>query len=285
MGVNYRRIPVVAIGRDVYCDTLLILQKLEQFYPAEFDSESGGVKQRLTGQSPETKALELLLEKWTDVVVFPRAAADCIPLDHPLVKDEKFIKDRTELWGEGWDRKTREKKRPEALVNMRGCFELLEKTVLSDGREWIGGGKTPGLPDIHAAWIFDWMMQLEGSWPADLISDKIYPKTFAWCNRYHEAVDAAGGNKEIVEGDAALKQIGSAGLLEPTKNNVDGNDPLGLKKGSKVKVSPIDTGYTAQEEGSLVTLNAEEVVIAKKTKNGDEVFLHCPRWNFRIQAA
>lgn len=287
LGVNYRRIPVVAIGEDIYCDTLLILQKLEQFYPAESDGGSDGIKPRLGAVTPEMKALELLLEKWTDVLVFPRAAADCIPLDHPLVQDEKFIKDRAELWGESWDRETRAKKRPVALVNMRECFDLLENTILGDGREWIGGSEGPTLLDIHSAWIFDWMMQLDGSWPEDLISSKRYSKTFAWCGRYRQAVDGASGKNEVIEGPEAYKRVMAAGAVESRLTGVDGHDPLGLKEGDTVKVAPMDTGYTAAETGQLLVLDAMEVVIETKTKPkegpADSIRLHCPRWNFSIE--
>lgn len=33
LGVKYRRIPIMSIGRDIYCDTRLILQKLEEKFP------------------------------------------------------------------------------------------------------------------------------------------------------------------------------------------------------------------------------------------------------------
>ena len=33
LGIAYRRIPVLAIGRDVYVDSRLILEKLEALYP------------------------------------------------------------------------------------------------------------------------------------------------------------------------------------------------------------------------------------------------------------
>jgi len=33
LGLHYRRIPVLAIGRDVYCDTFLMAAKLEEKYP------------------------------------------------------------------------------------------------------------------------------------------------------------------------------------------------------------------------------------------------------------
>lgn len=142
LGINYRRIPVVSIGKDIYCDTLLIMQKLEQLFPPHDDLVT------LAGASIEQKAIDHLLEKWTDAVVFGNAA-DCIPLDHPLVQDPKFIKDREDLWGEEWGKSAREKKRPEGLVNMREFFEFLEHTLFSDGRQWALGGQGPTLADIH----------------------------------------------------------------------------------------------------------------------------------------
>lgn len=32
-GLTYRKIPVLAIGRDIYCDTSLIIEALEHFFP------------------------------------------------------------------------------------------------------------------------------------------------------------------------------------------------------------------------------------------------------------
>ena len=283
LGVNYRRIPVVAIGRDIYCDTLLILQKLEKLYPA-----GGNIKQSLAGTTPEHKGLELLLEKWTDVVVFPRAAADAIPLDHPLVVDPKFIKDRSELWGDSWAPDARAKKRPAALVNMRECFDLLENTIFSDGRKWVGGARGPTLADIHGVWIFDWMIQIPGAWPSELISGKIYPNTYAWADRYHKAVEAASGKNEVIEGPEALKRVHAGSALKTT--GVDAHDPLGFKEGDKVKVGPTDTGFNSLETGTLEALNAHEIVVKTSTKpaggsKGEDVFLHVPRWNYQVQAA
>lgn len=64
LGVNYRRIPVMSIGRDIYCDTLIMLEKLEELFPYK----DGEVLRK--GKNGNERALEKLLEKWTDVVVF-----------------------------------------------------------------------------------------------------------------------------------------------------------------------------------------------------------------------
>jgi len=76
LGVNYRRIPVLAIGRDVYCDTRLIIAKLEQLFP---DGNLGS-------ETAFGRGLEKLLETWTiDGGVFWRTA-QLIPSDSEVIK-------------------------------------------------------------------------------------------------------------------------------------------------------------------------------------------------------
>lgn len=63
LGVSYRRIPLVAIGRDVFCDTLLITEKLDELFPGDHP---------LAPKDTTGAGLEKLFEKWTDMVVFKR---------------------------------------------------------------------------------------------------------------------------------------------------------------------------------------------------------------------
>ena len=148
LGVNYRRIPVLAIGRDVYCDTLLILEKLKKLYPP-----SSGCQQ-IGARSAMEKSLEKLFEKWTDVVVFKHAGA-CIPTEMDLMKDPGFQKDREELWRRPWTKEAQEELRPAALANLRANFEFLEE-CLGDGREWLLGSEEPMLADIHGMEYLVW---------------------------------------------------------------------------------------------------------------------------------
>ena len=78
IGTNYRRIPILAIGRDVYNDTRLILRKLEELFP-----EAPSIS------CAEHKAFERLLESWaTDGGIFNRAS-QLIHVDSPLMIDPK----------------------------------------------------------------------------------------------------------------------------------------------------------------------------------------------------
>jgi len=140
LGVKYRRIPILSLGRDIYCDSLLILEKLEQWY-------SDGRYASLGARDPSGRAMEKLLEKWTDVVVFSAAAA-AIPSEMELVQDPAFQKDREELWGRPWTAEEQDKLKPAGLANLRANFDFLED-LLSDGRGWILGNMGPGLADVH----------------------------------------------------------------------------------------------------------------------------------------
>lgn len=139
LGVKYRRIPIMSIGRDVYCDTRLIIQKLEDRFP------NGA----LGSSQPDQKAIERLLESWTiDGGVFVRMA-QAIPPEMPLMKDSKFTKDREDYTGTSWSQESVKSRRPEALAHIRAAFETLETGLLADGREWILKTEKPSLADIE----------------------------------------------------------------------------------------------------------------------------------------
>lgn len=133
----------MSIGRDIYCDTRLILDKLEEKFP------SGA----LGASQPDQKALEKLLEQWTVDEVFVRAS-QLIPPEMPLLKDPKFAKDREEFMGRSWAKPDLINGRPEALAHMRQFFGLLEATFLADGRQWVLKTDTPSLADIHGEQSF-----------------------------------------------------------------------------------------------------------------------------------
>jgi glutathione S-transferase len=142
INVSYRRIPVCAIGRDVYADTRLIIQKLESLFPEKARLGSGNA-------SPEHRAFEKLFEIWQiEADVFVRGS-QLIPSDTPIVQDPKFQKDREDFSGRKWSKEVIDANRPEALAVMKRSFRLLEDTLLSDGRRWVLGTDKPSLADIE----------------------------------------------------------------------------------------------------------------------------------------
>ena len=139
LGVKYRRIPVMTIGMDIYCDTRLMLQKLEEKFP---DGKLGA-------SQSDQRALEKLLESWTiDGGIFTRAAQS-IPPEMPLMKSEKFVKDREDYTGRSWAVEHVKAMRPEALNHLKIAFDFLETGLLADGRDWILKTDGPSLADIE----------------------------------------------------------------------------------------------------------------------------------------
>ncbi|KAK5232057.1 hypothetical protein LTR47_006898 [Exophiala xenobiotica] len=283
LGVNYRRIPVMAIGRDIYCDSRIILHKLEELLP---DGALGA-------STPHDKAIEKFLQIWNiEAGVFVRAS-QLIPASMPLLNDPKFTKDRQDFSGRSWSKEQITANRPEALAAIRNTFEFLETTLLADGRQWMLKTDKPTLADIEdklmqeqAIWTFDWLNGLKGALPRELISVKHYPKVFAWIDRFNDALKAAKSHAPrpaSLKGGDAVQRILNATFAEK-EPSVDSADPLGLQHGTEVEVFPIDSGSRNHDRGRLVGLTKDEVVLSVQAQ-GTELRLHYPRTGFRIKGA
>ncbi|OIW31483.1 hypothetical protein CONLIGDRAFT_226515 [Coniochaeta ligniaria NRRL 30616] len=281
LGIKYRRIPVLSIGRDVYLDTRLIIQKLEQLYPSV---------PNLGASDAEQKAVERLLEHLSiDGGVFS-AAMRLIPADLPLLKDPKFQKDRADFTGERLTRGDAAALRPEAVNEIRLVMDLLETTLLADGREWILKTDKPSLADIEAVWPLHWLAGMPGALPADQVSAERFPRVYGWIARFQKAASAAKAAQPktpTVSGEQAQDIIAKAPFNEE-EGDVDVGDGLatfhGLAKGRKVALWPTDTGANHKDVGRLVSLTPAEVVIEPEAE-GVQVRLHAPRHGFRVRPA
>jgi len=266
----------MSIGRDMYCDTRLMLLKLERLFP---DGAIGA-------SEPDKKGVERLLSAWSiDAGIFLRAS-QLIPPEMPLLNDPKFTKDREDFSGRSWSKEGIIAMRPEAIAHIRTGFNLLETTLLADGRDWILKTEKPSLADIEGIWAFDWLNGLKGALPREIISESTFPKVFAWIARFNKelkAAKAAAPKPTTLKGPAAAERIANANFADKTPS-VDEKDPLGFKAGETVEVWPIDSGFRRRDTGSLVGLSEDEVVISVETDAGKEIRLHSPRQNFRIAA-
>ena len=93
LGVKYRRIPILTIGRDVYLDTRHILTKLSELPP-------GRENARLSiATTPEQRALQHLLNVYIMDTGFSRLVIQLVLFSHKGSADPAFVKDRSELVG------------------------------------------------------------------------------------------------------------------------------------------------------------------------------------------
>ena len=140
LGVNYRRSPVMSVGRDMYVDSRMILQRLEELFPPSAEHPALSTK--------ETAGLAGLLNKFAvDAGVFARAV-QTMPLHLPTLRNEKFMKDRAAFFGGRWDLQVVKEGRPDGLAHVRQCFDIAE-SLFVDGRIWVGGTPDLTLADLE----------------------------------------------------------------------------------------------------------------------------------------
>ena len=88
-----------------------------------------------------------------------------------------------------------------------------------------------------AVWPFHWLLGLKGALPPSLISKEKFPKVYAWVDRFSKAVSTAKASAPkpaTLTGSEAVRHVIQA-EFEETEGEVDGSDPLGLKKGQDVE--------------------------------------------------
>lgn len=290
LGINYRRIPIMAIGRDIYIDSRLMLAKLETFF-----SEG-----KLGSDDPFKSGFEDMLEEFIiDGGPFWRTTG-CIPLSAPLLQNEVWVKDRFDGSGGQFTKAKLQENRSWCISQLKLYFGMLEK-MLADGRTWLLDTSEPGLAEIHAGWVFDWAVNMASDTQdssddstADVkqaLGEHRYPRVHAWVDRFRkatmEAEQSNPGAGQIDEGAQAegfiVKRILDSNLTEKDAPVVDESDVLALKRGQRVSVAPVDFGFTHKDEGELIGLSKDEVVILSDVPGGQgQLRLHYPRINFKI---
>ncbi|KAF2106450.1 hypothetical protein BDV96DRAFT_590965 [Lophiotrema nucula] len=275
ININYRRIPILAIGKDIYCDSRLIIKTLEERFPGS----------NLSPRTSQEAGIKKLFESWSiDGGLFANAVK-LIPYwtSKSLLKDKAFLDDRQQLMGGvRFTPEERERNRPDGLTHIRQAFEVLENTWLADGRKWILGGDAPSVVDIDAVWPFEWVVA--DKWMAEALPkeyEQRFPRVYAYVRRFLEAANE--GRKRIAKPTTFDRKTVEKHVLEAKEPlgdlEVIEDDPLKLKNGDEVDVYPSDYGMSHKDRGSLIGLTISTVTI----RNSKGLNLHFPRWNFRVE--
>jgi glutathione S-transferase len=255
---GYRRIPVLQIGADVFCDSQLIARVLERLHPTP------------TLYPDATEATCHAWNLWADRLLFlPAVAVVFADIGHLV--PPAFIEDRSRMMP-GRDFGDVPRQAPAAREHIRSLVATLE-AQLDDGRPFLLG-RSFSLADA-AAFHPLWFLRVAPS-AGPLL------EPFARVRAWMERLETLGqGDGHPLEPAAALA-IARAAV--PAAGTVAPGEPNGLTAGDVVAVTPDDFGFDPVR-GTLVAASAHEVAVRRADPALGDVVVHFPRVGFRVTAA
>jgi glutathione S-transferase len=252
---GYRRIPVMQIGADVYCDTQVILAELEARAP----------------KPPVVRGADWAVNLWADRLFFQATVAVVFGEIGDQVPRE-FLEDREKLSGRPFDLQAMKAAAGPMKTQWRAQATWIEQGLA--GAVFLGGSK-PSLADI-AAYMNVWWLGRAAPRVAETLLRGL-SKTQAW----RERMAALGhGKRSEMSGAEALKiaMISAPGAAPPS-------DPSeALKPGDAVVVRADDYGRDPVE-GSLVSVTLDRIVIARECGELNLIQVHFPRVGYLLSAA
>lgn len=258
---GYRRTPFLQVGADIYCDSALICDVLEQrapqpsLYPAA-----------LTG-------VQHVVASWADATLFWAAIPYAMQVGGLAQRMSEASPEFMKAFGADRAAMTAGRARPgpaDTGVHLHRQLAWLE-SMLADGRPFLLGA-VPCIADVSAAQSV-WHLRR-----APLLADLFvpYPRLSAWYTR----VSAFGhGTPSPVSSVDAIGIARQSTTFAPVQVDKD----LGFEKGAPVVVSATDYG-TDPNEGTLVGLTPTEVVIERVDERAGRVHVHFPRLGYQVKA-
>jgi len=255
---GYRRIPVLQIGADVWCDSGIIIRKIDELKPEPTLYPHG------------LSAAADVINQWADRRVFWSTTPVIFEKLAAIVPKE-FIEDRSKMM-QGADFANLARSAPDSRNQLRAYLEILDRQLASSP---FLLGDSFSLADA-ACFNPVWFLRAEPT--AFGIAQK-----FANLMRWFERVDAMGyGEVTPMEPDEALEV--AKDTAPATAENVDASDPNGLKAGTRVSVTPDDYAFDPVT-GRVVVSTIHEIAIERDVPELGKIVNHFPKIGFRIAAA
>ncbi len=257
---GYRRTPVMQVGAEIYCDSSCIVRELEQRFPAPslFPESTNGVATMIGAWADRTLFFDAV------GVVFG-TLGNMVPKD---LREDRF------KFSDGFiDLDRYQRDQPQLRSQLRAHLFWMER-AFEDGRPFILG-PVPTWADF-CLYSPVWMVQGRVS---DLGMLNDMPQTREWFERM-----AAFGHGRPTELDPkeALR-IAQAAKPESVQLGHP-ESPDGFVPGVAVTVAADDYGKDPVA-GTLVSLNAQRIVIRRADPAVGEVNVHFPRAGFVLSHA
>ena len=263
---GYRRVPVLQIGADIYCDTHIILPTLERLFPAPkspsfYPAGSEGLARGLSFA-------------WDRAMWIPTIGV----LSH-FIGDQfpaEFVQDRKEGYlGIDISKSAMAPELPLYLQRLHAQNAWL-KSALADGRNFIFGD-APSALDLTC---YQTMCLLRKNCPPEVDALAGLTPLLPWYDR----VTALGhGRPEAMTEQQAFDIARDAQPAAPTHLQADG-DPAGLRAGGPVIVTP-DDNARVPVSGTLVAASDSEIVIHRHDAVAGDLHIHFPRLGYDVTPA
>lgn len=260
---GYRRVPVMQIGADIYCDSECILREIDRRYPEPTFYPGGGY------------GMPWALNGWTSGKLFETSvalvlgsAADELP--------EDFAADRGRLYfGPDHDLKAIGSDAPHLTAQLRPQLGWLDQR-LAHGRAFILGDE-PGLPDATCYFVV-WF--LRGRWAGGPEFLSQFSHLEAWEARVR---DIGHGKHSDLQAQEAL-EIGKEATPQ-TPEQADPGDPQGLEPGMPVTVTALGIGGDPSVAGTVRYVDRETIAILREDETAGSICQHFPRTGYRVAKA
>ena len=255
---GYRRIPVMQIGADIYCDSQLIVRELEWRFPERPLFPSG------------SEGLVNAVEQWCDKSLFQSAVLAIFGSIGDSV-DPAFIKDREALSGQPFNVAAMKALAPFAISQIKAHAALLVQQ-LNDGRVFFAG-HDPCLADAAAYYNF-WFVRTFAPGLADRFDDLV--GFDAWYDR----VSAIGHGTRRTLTPAQALQIATDAQPATT-----GTLPVDAAiRGKTVSVAATDYGRDPII-GTFVGSTQYSITIARNVPELGAINVHVPRLGYSVTPA
>lgn len=256
---GYRRAPVMQIGANIYCDTQLILRKIEALHP----------EPTLFPHGCEGQATALAW--WAERFIFMPMLGFVANVNDSLFQPD-FVAERKKfgfIIGKE-DVAPHFRRYVQQLAAHLGWFAAM----LQDGRPFMLGDKVSAA-DL-GAYPSVWFVRNYGG--AD--GERLLP--LKQLGPWYDRVTALGHGRPTEMPSAAALDLARDAAPVPPGLPIDG-DPSEIRDGTRVTVTPDDTGRDPVE-GTLVAASDQEVVISRTDDRVGEVYVHFPRAGYDVVA-
>jgi glutathione S-transferase len=262
---GYRRIPVLQVGADVFCDSNMAVRALDRLFPDRPLTSPGDALSHPVAAWFEPRMLAIF-----SVMRF-RARED---LDGPKPDPEwlkAFRADRAGFMKPLLDVSQRADAAASAAPQLVAVAGWVDAQLARSGGPFLQGA-TLSHADVSMWHPFQWLKA--GSARRDFLSG--LSRLWDWVDRI-EAIGVGTPSPILPEETLAIARASTP--LVPMEIEPLAGDPA---PGEIVSIAPTDYGVD-HTRGELVSIGPDHVSVRRQAGEAGEVHVHFPRWGFRVE--